>query len=231
MRRAEARGLCQRCYQRHQQTGSLETFKRTLKRNIDEWLEGIDTSDSDACWPWPGSKNEDGYGLAWNGHRTEGAHRVVYKARGGSIPDGTELDHICHNSEVCREGADCPHRRCVNPAHLSPATHRHNVRRALADLTVCGKGHEQTPENVVVSTDGARRCRLCRNAANTERERNIRLAGEQRVHKSADECINGHQRTPENTYTHPETGYRECYPCRRAAYRRYYARKKVTRPR
>ena len=36
------------------------------------------------------------------------AHRVAYEVGRGPIPDGAELDHICHN------------RKCVNPDHLRP---------------------------------------------------------------------------------------------------------------
>lgn len=52
------------------------------------------------------------------------AHRVVYEALVGPIPDGLQLDHVCRN------------RACVNPAHLEPVTALENTRRsALAKLT------------------------------------------------------------------------------------------------
>lgn len=41
-------------------------------------------------------------------------HRVVYAAVIGPIPDGMEVDHICHN------------RACANPAHLRLATSQQN---------------------------------------------------------------------------------------------------------
>lgn len=222
----EARGLCEPCYQRHRKAGTLDQFKRSLHRSIAEWLAEMDTSDTRACWPWPGSINEDGYGIAWSARRMRPAHRVVYEHLVGPIPDGMTLDHECHDSEVCREGKRCPHRRCVNPGHLVPRTHVDNARRSLANRAVCSRGHAQTPANLYVR-DGRTWCKPCRQEGTRQNERARRLAQGLRVHATDDECINGHKMTPENTYRHPQTGYRECMACRRASYRRYYARKKA----
>ena len=45
------------------------------------------------------------------------AHRVIYEAEVGPIPEGMELDHTCNV------------RACVNPAHGEPVTPAENRRR------------------------------------------------------------------------------------------------------
>lgn len=219
----EARGLCSACYQQAKRAGALEQHARTLHRSIDEWLAEINQADQGACWPWPGSTNEDGYGIAWVAPRMHPAHRAVYQRLVGPIPHGLTLDHLCHDSDVCQLGVECPHRRCVNPAHLAPATHLANTRRSLAGRATCNRGHAQTPENIYVR-DGRTWCAECRRTGGRKNERERRQAAGLRTHTSGGHCINGHEMTPENTYTHPRTGYRECHTCRRLHYRRYYAR-------
>src|SRR3546814_19356891 len=54
--------------------------------------------------------------------RTRQAHRISYELCVGPIPEGMELDHLCRV------------RRCVNPAHMEPVTHRENVLRGEAGL-------------------------------------------------------------------------------------------------
>lgn len=71
------------------------------------------------CWEWIGTRYGNGYGQAaiGDGGRINQAHRVVYEALVGPIPEGLELDHLCRNPS------------CVNPDHLEPVTHAENMRR------------------------------------------------------------------------------------------------------
>ena len=70
----------------------------------------------DECWNWEYYTNSYGYGMVWVNGRSVRAHRVSYEAHRGTIPDGTEIDHQCHN------------RACWNPAHLRTVTHAQNLQ-------------------------------------------------------------------------------------------------------
>jgi hypothetical protein len=110
----------------------------------------------DGCWLWTGYSDAKGYGrLNFNG-RPQKAHRAVYEALVGPIPDGLQLDHLCRV------------RGCVNPAHLEPVTLAENVRRGLVgsinrQKTHCPRGHEYTVETTYTSSAGKRHCKVCAN--------------------------------------------------------------------
>lgn len=82
------------------------------------------------CWIWQGVVGRHGYGRHG---RNDLAHRAVYAELVGPPP--SELDHLCRV------------RRCVNPDHLEPVTHRANVLRGgspaarKARQMTCIRGH------------------------------------------------------------------------------------------
>ncbi len=115
------------------------------------------------CWLWTGSISSGGYGGFGIRGTAKKAHRVSYELIVGPIPEGLELDHLCRV------------RHCVNPNHLEPVTRQENVRRGVGwagdygnagkrrRRTHCNHGHEFTPENTQVRSDGlGRACRTCR---------------------------------------------------------------------
>jgi hypothetical protein len=139
------------------------------------------TSALGRCWYWTACLNDAGYGIfTWrapgqNRLRNHRAHRVAYQWLIGSLPS-TDLDHVCHNTDpACPGGTTCPHRRCVNPAHLTPATRRENLLSGKtiparhAARTHCNNGHPYTPENTLIEGGRSRRCRTCRNAEKRRR--------------------------------------------------------------
>lgn len=122
---------------------------------------------ADGCWEWTGPLYDTGYGHSPVSTGDQMAHRAFYKKFVGKIPDGLDLDHKCHNRSMgCVGGRTCPHRRCVNPEHLSPETRSVNLQLGFAARSNgwCGKGlHEiKSDEDWYVDpSTGVRRCREC----------------------------------------------------------------------
>ena len=118
------------------------------------------------CWLWTASVTGPGYGKFYVDGRLTPSHRWSYEQMVGPIPAGLVLDHLCRV------------RRCCNPAHLEPVTHRENLMRGASFVeenalkTACPKGHPLTGRNVVYWR-GHRKCRECDNA----RRRVLRGAG------------------------------------------------------
>lgn len=96
-----ARGLCGLHYQRS---------KRGLTRPITTYADT--SAGDDACWPWMGRKDADGYGVIGTSVR---AHRVAWAYSNGEIPHGMVIMHTCDNPPCC------------NPSHLRLGTYADNA--------------------------------------------------------------------------------------------------------
>jgi hypothetical protein len=139
---------------------------------LERLMEKVSPEPNSGCWLWTGCANRFGYGrFRIDGHMRV-AHRVVYEAHKGSVPDGLVLDHLCRV------------RCCVNPDHLEPVTKIENDRRGISGavcaaryraMTHCSNGHEFTPRNTRLFVDGEGiTCRACRACA-VERTMRYRL--------------------------------------------------------
>lgn len=123
---------------------------------------------TDSCWLWTGHRHRQGYGTFWLGTETGYAHRWAYEFCIGPIPEGLQIDHLCHNEdESCLGGPTCLHRRCVRPDHLEPVTSGVNKLRGFAPpaknarKTHCVQGHPYSGANLVRLQNGYRQCRAC----------------------------------------------------------------------
>jgi hypothetical protein len=104
------------------------------------------------CIIWQGAVQSRGYGSVTN--RKGGtmlAHRAVWEATYGAIPDGMTIDHLCRT------------KLCVNVAHMEVVTAAENTRRMLALKTECVKGHPLRGQNLrMVNRADGRTYRVCR---------------------------------------------------------------------
>lgn len=107
------------------------------------------------CWLWANVVNTRDYGQIYVDGRMKMAHRVVYEALVGEIPEGLTIDHLCRTP------------RCINPEHLEPVTNRVNILRGISPMaknarkTHCIRGHEFTPENTTMKYGKWRLCKKC----------------------------------------------------------------------
>lgn len=107
-----ARGYCSVHYGRWQQGSDMDApIRAPYGSDKERFWEKVNKTDS--CWNWIGAK-QNGYGIARANGKSNLAHRLSYSWEVGEIPDGVQLDHMCHN------------RSCVNPAHLRFADAKSN---------------------------------------------------------------------------------------------------------
>ena len=114
------------------------------------------------CWITDYYHDPGGYVGLRSGGRMQKLHRLTFEALVEAIPSGKHIDHLCRV------------RGCCNPGHLEPVSPAENTLRGLtvtaanAAKTHCDHGHEFTPSNTYIRSDGSRRCRTC--------QRRVRLA-------------------------------------------------------
>lgn len=135
---------------------------------------------SNGCWLWRAARNRGGYGIFENGRRTLYAHRYALELNGTPVPDGLFALHRCDNPPCVRPDhlfvgsladnvADMVQKGRQARVALTPDRLK-RLLAAAADWrnqhperlpTHCVRGHEYSPENVRLKTDGSRQCVTC----------------------------------------------------------------------
>jgi hypothetical protein len=155
----------------------------------DRFEENVMRDPNSGCWLWMGSLDRKGYGTIGSGGRRGKhlpAHRVSLALTGVDVPSAL---NVCHKCDVpacvnpghlflgtqadniadmmakgrapSREERSIAMRGFKWPADKirSGTRHWHFGKR----LEACKHGHTFTPDNIVLGSDGCRRCRTCRN--------------------------------------------------------------------
>lgn len=190
------RGRCENCYRAHLRSLKASgeyapveirnSYGRKNSTTVQDRILRQTTPGPNGCVVFTGRLDRWGYAMVKTSRGRYGAaHRLIYKAMVGPIPDGRLTDHLCHTSDAeCPGGNRCLHRRCVNPYHLEPVTPAQNNERGLsvtavnARKTHCINGHEFTASNTAwrkPERAGGKRRRICR-ACKRERKRLARQA-------------------------------------------------------
>lgn len=124
---------------------------------------------TDGCWMWRGASTSRGYGIVVVNRRRVAAHRQSYEMFVSTIDSGMVIDHTCHNEAVaagiCAGGAECAHRKCVNPDHLRMVTQQENIASGAlgyANRTHCRSGrHDIRGASAVVVGPHGKQCKKC----------------------------------------------------------------------
>lgn len=147
-----------------------------MRQPIEDRIRANVVIAENGCWLWVLGTDRAGYARIQIGDRWTLAHRASYETFVGPIPDGLDLDHVCHSNDQDCSGGKCVHRRCVNPGHLEPVTSAENTARGrydpaiyLADhyarkraQTHCLRGHPYDADNTYITREGRRSCRACK---------------------------------------------------------------------
>lgn len=143
----------------------------------DKWLSlfeaKVSPEPNSGCWIWTGALSSSGYGSISKDKRIRSAHSAAYEFFVGSVPDGLELDHLCHT------------KLCCNPQHLEPVTRSENLlrrpKRERAPVPrTCRNGHVYTLETLVIRERGNRECRECMRESNRRSRRRVAIMNAER---------------------------------------------------
>lgn len=99
---------------RAEENRALELGASLVQKLRDRLYKGVDASDPDACWLFPSSVDDQGYGwFSLPAAKTKKSHRAAAWLAGDDIT-GKVVMHLC----------DTP--SCINPEHLYTGTHAEN---------------------------------------------------------------------------------------------------------
>jgi hypothetical protein len=92
--------------------------KPFIQDPIERFFSNVEFEPNSGCWLWSGGGVHMRYGMMAVNGKPISAHRFSYNLHKGPVPDGLEIDHLCHTP------------LCVNPSHLEAVTRSENNKRA-----------------------------------------------------------------------------------------------------
>lgn len=110
----------------------IETY--SAKERIRAFTEKVDEQGADECWEWLGARRR-GYGVFRSDSVVVSAHRYMWTAFNGPVPEGMKVLHKCNNSG------------CVNPHHLYLGTSKDNME----DMVKAGNSTRSLTNDQVTS--------------------------------------------------------------------------------
>lgn len=118
-RKHRSKGLCNLHYQRQLQKNKPKTkaelMAKARPRTVEEKITSYIKKDGN-CAVWMGQRDVQGYGRTMSNGKAVMAHRYIWEHHNGPIPEGLEIDHICHNAS------------CVKVEHLRVVTRQQNAQ-------------------------------------------------------------------------------------------------------
>lgn len=118
------------------------------------------------CWLWVGRLNNFGYGVISLPDDNDESkdflvHRLSYEFYTGPI-----FNLVLHQRS-------CPNKNCFNPIHLYDGTYTDNIKDFIStgnhknqygstNKDLCKNGHPLSGDNLLITSEGKRRCKICR---------------------------------------------------------------------
>ena len=162
---------------------SVPADKATVRRFLAKIEEGPEPIPGlGPCIRWTAtphiSSGQGGYGAFKVNGKVIAPYRWLWRTLhpNHTLPPGFDLDHVCHDGELCPGGPTCPHRTCV--IHIEPKTRADNLRRGAGwpgaqfrkdwcDGTYGVQHNLRDPRNVYVppGRENERHCKPCNREA------------------------------------------------------------------
>lgn len=115
-RKHYAKGMCASHYARYWRGTLDDSPIRKMFSDPEEAFQArTQWNEEMGCLEWTGAKTSQGYGNMRVNGENKPAHRYAWERENGTVPQGFDIDHICHN------------RTCVNAEHLRVATRSDNL--------------------------------------------------------------------------------------------------------
>ena len=162
-----------------------------MRRSLeDRFFDRVIPEPNSGCWLWEGSQIRGGYGVISLGGRDGAnisAHRASMIIHGHVLPHGSIVLHKCDNPPCVNPdhltiGTQSDNMRDMvakgreYSRDLRSLRMKGKAQNRIAKIgsdhwnfgnrqSTCKHGHEMTSENIIIGSDGARRCKLCNRAS------------------------------------------------------------------